>query len=291
MKKKLLLLSALAVVSFVNAQVGINTTNPQGIFHIDGGKDNPVIGAPSIVQQSNDLTVVTASGLGSGSISLGIGTTSPTQRLDIASGSVRVRGLFNGVTGTGSDKLLVTDASGIIKPAGGDLFSIDDSGNRVLDATNGADMNAAADWTNNVFTTLELNEQYDPLNAYDATTGEFTVPRDGLYSMYGVCGFNTPQNAPGVFDGTSGTAFTTLAIDGGRVATSSGVIYRGAKNPSPISSDSNLFFQISNATLWLKAGQKVTLQFMTFGTQNMVQNLSDLRISKQYSRLLINKLL
>lgn len=51
-------------------QVGINTQNPQQVFHIDGAKDNPDTGAPTANQQLNDF-VVTSEG------SVGIGTTSP----------------------------------------------------------------------------------------------------------------------------------------------------------------------------------------------------------------------
>lgn len=78
MKKKILS----AIISFFGmfafAQVGINTTNPQGIFHVDGAKDNPITGVPTIQQQGNDF-IVTASG------SVGIGTTSPTRKLEIIS--------------------------------------------------------------------------------------------------------------------------------------------------------------------------------------------------------------
>lgn len=50
--------------------VGINTSNPQGVFHVDGAKDNPATGAPTEAQQDNDF-LVTSTG------STGIGTTTP----------------------------------------------------------------------------------------------------------------------------------------------------------------------------------------------------------------------
>lgn len=285
MKKKLLII-LLSISSFCYAQVGINTKRPQGIFHIDGGKDNPITGAPSIVQQSNDFSVLASSGLGTGAITVGIGTTNPTHSLDIANGSLRIRNINNSV-GISSDKLLVADPNGIIKVAGGDSFSASDSGNRLLNAVGGTDMNAADDWNDNEFTTLKLDEQFDPQNAYDSTTGVYTVPKDGLYFLYGVCGFTTPGTGSGIFDGTSGDAFTALYVDTGRVATTNTVIHRGNKNPS----FNNLYFLTSNATIWLKVGQKVSLQFLTYGTNNMVENLSDLKISRISSRLIINKLL
>ncbi|MGH1519772.1 hypothetical protein [Chryseobacterium sp. JK1] len=287
MKRKLLLTVSVVISGFTFAQFGLYTSNPQGTFHIDGGKDNPKTGAPSVVQQSNDFTVMVNNGVGQGSISVGIGTTVPSERLDIANGNLKIRDI-NNLVGQGSDKLLVADATGVVKIAGGETFSVADTGNRVLNATNGVTLSADNDWNDNEFTTLKLNKQYDALNAYNASTGEYTVPKDGFYFMYGVCGFITPANGSGVFDGTSGDAFTALVVDGGRVSTAHNVIYRGAKNPGMSAS---LFFLVTNATLWLKAGQKVTLQFLTYGTSNMVGNLSDLKVDKASSRFIVNKVL
>ena len=52
------------------AQVGINTTAPQGTFHIDGAKDNSPATAPTVAQQANDF-IIKADG------KVGIGTISP----------------------------------------------------------------------------------------------------------------------------------------------------------------------------------------------------------------------
>ncbi len=64
----------IVVTLFLNtkafAQVGINTVNPKGVFHVDGSKDNPDTRNPTAAQQANDF-VVTASG------SVGIGTAIP----------------------------------------------------------------------------------------------------------------------------------------------------------------------------------------------------------------------
>ncbi|MGE8556681.1 MAG: hypothetical protein ACN6OB_22390 [Chryseobacterium jejuense] len=69
MKNRLLFVCMLtSTLSF--AQIGINTSNPQGSFHVDGAKDNPPIGEPSVAQQANDF-VITANG------NTGIGTTTP----------------------------------------------------------------------------------------------------------------------------------------------------------------------------------------------------------------------
>ncbi|WP_326982899.1 tail fiber domain-containing protein [Chryseobacterium sp. MYb264] len=73
---KLQILTILLSSSFAFAQVGINTTNPQTIFNVDGAKDNPTTGAPSDAQQLNDF-YVTNSG------SVGIGVVAPQAKLDV----------------------------------------------------------------------------------------------------------------------------------------------------------------------------------------------------------------
>ena len=76
MKKSLFLMSLLASTALF-AQVGINTTNPQNIFHVDGGKDNPTIGTPSQSQQANDV-IKTNDG------KIGLGMTMPKNLLNIS---------------------------------------------------------------------------------------------------------------------------------------------------------------------------------------------------------------
>lgn len=83
--KKTLLSVVIAATFFcikVNAQVGINTSNPQGAFIIDAAKDNPTTGTPTTAQQANDVTV-TPTG------SLGVGTNTPAGRLHVDGGESR----------------------------------------------------------------------------------------------------------------------------------------------------------------------------------------------------------
>ncbi|GAA4162865.1 hypothetical protein GCM10022217_31070 [Chryseobacterium ginsenosidimutans] len=86
MKKKLILICSLATFSATFAQVGVNTTNPQGVFHVDGAKDNNSGGTPTTTQQLNDF-VVTSTG------NVGIGTTTPSAKIEINSGTVNTSGL------------------------------------------------------------------------------------------------------------------------------------------------------------------------------------------------------
>jgi len=105
--KKIILPIALVLSSAIYSQVGINTTVPQGIFHVDGGKDNPSTGTPSATQQKNDF-VVTSAG------EVGIGTTLPSASsvLDITSTDKGV--LMPRVALTGS-----TDITTIVSPTNG----------------------------------------------------------------------------------------------------------------------------------------------------------------------------
>ena len=80
MKKNIIISIGLLLSGFSYSQVGINTANPQGIFNIDGGKDNPTTGsAHSDAQQLNDFTV-TAAG------NVGIGKIAPSTKLHITTG-------------------------------------------------------------------------------------------------------------------------------------------------------------------------------------------------------------
>ena len=82
-KKNIYLLILLFAVSSLYAQVGINTDNPQQLFHVDGQKNNPTTGSPSADQQKDDV-VITVDGR------LGIGTIAPTEKLDV-DGRARIR--------------------------------------------------------------------------------------------------------------------------------------------------------------------------------------------------------
>lgn len=80
MNKNIIISIGLLLSGFSYSQVGINTANPQGIFNIDGGKDNPTTGsAHSNAQQLNDFTV-TAAG------NVGIGKIAPSTKLHITTG-------------------------------------------------------------------------------------------------------------------------------------------------------------------------------------------------------------
>ena len=96
MKNNIFLFAFVLFFSIAKSQVGVNTPNPQGVFNIDGGKDNPKTGnAHTDAQQQNDVTV-----LANGNV--GIGTINPTNKLHIRT---------TGVAGTPVPGFKLTDGN------------------------------------------------------------------------------------------------------------------------------------------------------------------------------------
>lgn len=97
--KKFLLLTILNLlsISLIEAQVGINTVNPLGVFHIDPLKDTNASGSSG----SNDDIIITNDG------KMGVGTLNPKSNLDI-NGKIRIS---DGTEQNGYT--FVSDANGI----------------------------------------------------------------------------------------------------------------------------------------------------------------------------------
>lgn len=98
-RMSLFIFGVLLSMGLSKAQVGINTQNPQGVFHIDGNGNTS--GSINI----SDDVIVTSDG------NIGVGTNSPTTKLDIfsstAAGGLR---LVDGTEGNG--KVLLSNTSG-----------------------------------------------------------------------------------------------------------------------------------------------------------------------------------
>ncbi|NDW10771.1 hypothetical protein [Dysgonomonas sp. 520] len=99
MKKSLLFLSMLLTCIIAYGQVGINTENPQGIFHIDPQKNT------SVNTNVSDDVVVTKSG------QVGIGMVNPQHALSISSSTAGAIKIADGNQGGG--KVLSSDANGV----------------------------------------------------------------------------------------------------------------------------------------------------------------------------------
>ncbi|MDR6461646.1 MULTISPECIES: fibrinogen-like YCDxxxxGGGW domain-containing protein [Chryseobacterium] len=91
----------LGILSY--GQVGINTTNPQGVFHVDGDKNNPTTGVPATGQQSDDFVVLSHG-------KTGIGTIVPTHQLHVKAvvNPLRAEGLVSGLK---TDSIVMVDAA------------------------------------------------------------------------------------------------------------------------------------------------------------------------------------
>ena len=105
---KFIFLALILLSGTAFSQVGINTKNPQGVFNIDGGKDNPETGnAHTAEQQLNDLTV-----LDNGN--MGLGTINPSHKVHIVTGgdaTTPVRG-FKLTDGNEGDQRVLATISG-----------------------------------------------------------------------------------------------------------------------------------------------------------------------------------
>lgn len=123
MRKTLIPLCCMIISSLAYSQVGINTPNPQGIFHVDGAKDNPISGIPTTAQQSNDFTMLSTG-------DVGIGTSTPKQRLHIIES-----GTTSGITTSFISGIALT-GTGIASSASGPGFYLENInapvGNKLL---------------------------------------------------------------------------------------------------------------------------------------------------------------
>ncbi|MDR6528844.1 hypothetical protein J2787_004283 [Chryseobacterium rhizosphaerae] len=161
----LALVNALAFPMLTIAQVGINTSNPQAAFHVDAAKDNPTTGSPSVLQQTNDF-VVTGTG------NIGIGTTVPTDKLDVSSGNVRIRNINSNIGVGGNDRVVVADANGVLKTINFTDYSLFH-----------ARLTASQSLTTLSITTLLFSTPLatSPFYSYNTSTGILTFNQPGNY--------------------------------------------------------------------------------------------------------------
>ncbi|WP_262150851.1 hypothetical protein [Chryseobacterium foetidum] len=190
--KKSLFIFLLTNCTLINAQIGINTTNPQTVFHIDGSGDNPPITAPSTSQKNNDIFIWPT-----GQLSLGSDT--PRTKVDTRNSGNQ------GFIAVGSTNQTASDAGdGAIQytpEAGGKiLFSKDNSWFEISSSPKKIYIRATTAFTGNInnnattnIATWNLSSDFQAYytNAgvyanpgfFNATTGVFTAPKAGSYSV------------------------------------------------------------------------------------------------------------
>jgi hypothetical protein len=212
MKKKFIIVYAILCSSFAFTQVGINTKNPQGVFNVDGGKDNPLTGTPTSIQQVNDF-VVTSEG------SVGIGTTVPgsASALDITSSNKGIliprltTNQINAISTPSNGLQLMNTDTGCLQ-----IYStVSNKWNNLCPQSNvfvpkfiayrTTDLTAMANNVryNIVFNSLLFNELNTVGGSYNPSNGGFTLS-PGLYEVsYGLIGISNDagyQNNPATAD-------------------------------------------------------------------------------------------
>ena len=110
MKKLTISLCILGFALTAKAQVGVNTTNPRGVFNVDGAKNNTNTTTPATVAtESTDDVVVDATG------KVGIGTSTPTQKLDIEGSAHISTQIYDGNNAPGANGQVISSDGTKIK--------------------------------------------------------------------------------------------------------------------------------------------------------------------------------
>jgi len=189
--RKILILPVYFLINIFNAQIGIGTSNPQGILHVDGAKDNPASGTLTPTQISNDVIVNKATGF------IGAGVLNPQVQLDMRSaGSENSLGLGTttmsaATAGAGATRY---DVNSI--PVGAKIEVSDGvAWNKAYIAPQKAvvvlrKVSSQSIPTATATTIINWNEVRDMSNSFDPTSGEFTAPRDGTYTFLLTFNFN-----------------------------------------------------------------------------------------------------
>jgi len=202
--KKISLLLLLSASAAAFGQVGINNPNPQGMFHVDGQKNNPTTGVPSLLQQQDDF-VVTTNG------KVGIGTISPNAKMDIRTNPTSTSDPGEGILGIGTTAVSAPSAG-----AGALRYSTLSGGQ--LQYSNGVVWNSLSStvqksvvvaektttqtFINNNYTYVNAWSELTDLNSdFNPSTGVFIAPRNGNYSVSFSFNFNV-GSIGGVPDGT-----------------------------------------------------------------------------------------
>jgi len=187
--KKLFISIAVLKAGLHLAQVGIQTANPSGLFHIDGNKNNPLSGQPSVLQSSDDF-IITTDG------KVGIGTVNPSQKLQIIGDNVNhpliISPSPNLPSGNHSELLAIDDWGNVgIKSSVGALASVFTIRSEVrgLDMTNGgSNVNIPLSNDNLIFNTLSANVGVD--NISGSLHSYIVIPKSGVYEIQVLGAFN-----------------------------------------------------------------------------------------------------
>ncbi|WP_194202480.1 hypothetical protein [Dysgonomonas sp. GY617] len=189
MNRITLLLIAIFSFGLLQAQVGINTKNPQATLEIVSKGNTASTQALSVRNVSNtEILSLRDQGY------LGLGVASPNIRLDLRNGA------NNAIIGIGNSAQAASAAkAGALKYDAGPqaLYLSDGSGWNKLSASVirtyvVADIvNTSQSFPNNASTTvMNWRKQEDLLGTFNASTGIFTAPRSGTYTISVIATFD-----------------------------------------------------------------------------------------------------
>lgn len=190
-KHKILILPLCFFINIFNAQIGIGTNNPQGIFHVDGAKDNPASGVPTSTQISNDIIINKATGF------IGAGVLNPQVQLDIRSTAnenslgIGTTSMLASAAGAGAVRYDVnnTPVGAKIEVSDGVVW------HKAYVAPQKAvivvrKISSQSIPTASATTIINWSEVRDMSNSFNPGSGEFTAPRNGTYTFLLTFNFN-----------------------------------------------------------------------------------------------------
>lgn len=176
-------------VQFGYSQIGIKTTNPLGVFHIDGNKDNPASGIPNSSQSLDDV-FINSNG------EVGIGTVNPQNKVYIVGNNVNHPFVIDkalNLNATDHYEQLAIDTEGNvgIKSSIATLASVFtiQSQIRGLNMTSGSsNVNIPLSANDLIFNTLSAQLGKDVIGGADYNY--ITIPITGSYEIQVVGAFN-----------------------------------------------------------------------------------------------------
>lgn len=170
------------LVSISYSQIGINTNQPLGIFHVDAGNNN-TLSPPTNTEQQDDF-IINAEG------KIGIGLISPITHIDVRSKNSSNSAIAIGYTNktaseAGAGALRYNDISGgLLQVSDGEKWgNILSSPTKSYVSAHIVANNNTVKIGNTATTITNWSTIKDINNDFNSTTGIFTARRDGVYNV------------------------------------------------------------------------------------------------------------